>query len=252
MMPLEELVMMPLENTYISFLQKNTCERVLSRRLYYYHLPGWIFVQTTLLLSPTRLFDPLSTLTVDIKSIGPKTPKRRSGHYPPHVGSWVEKHWAQKTDRWDSPDIDVDNRTHWHIGFIQRILHSPAFFVLGTWAVVLMFRDYSRALGLVGLSRLRLVRLPFGMAVHVRLNVYIDNYKPPQRFCPTQMCADRQLDFEDFGWRSIYDIDPYEYCNAYENVPASMLSTSSWTVRKRPDFTNADSILEFSTCSEWS
>ena len=41
MMPLEELVMMPLENTYISFLQKNTCERVLSRRLYYYHLPGW-------------------------------------------------------------------------------------------------------------------------------------------------------------------------------------------------------------------
>ena len=41
MMPLEELVMMPLENTYISFLQKNTCERVLSRRLYYYRLPGW-------------------------------------------------------------------------------------------------------------------------------------------------------------------------------------------------------------------
>ena len=179
------------ENTYISFLQKNTCELsqqcdrvLLSRRLYYYHLPGWIFVQTTLLLSPTRLFDPLSTLTVDIKSIGPKTPKRRSrhypphvgswvetlgskdrqmgqsrhkrkwlrvlgqvgpkdgldttlrtlavgsksiglkrpkkrsGHYPPHVGSWVEKHWAQKTDRWDSPDIDVDNRTQWHIGFI--------------------------------------------------------------------------------------------------------------------------------------
>ena len=34
-MRLEELVMMPLENTYISFLQKNTCERV--------------FVQTTLL-----------------------------------------------------------------------------------------------------------------------------------------------------------------------------------------------------------
>ena len=32
MMPLEGLVMMPLENTYISFLQKNTCERVLSRR----------------------------------------------------------------------------------------------------------------------------------------------------------------------------------------------------------------------------
>ena len=85
-MPLGELVMMP-ENTYISFLQKNTCERVLSRRLYYYHLPGWIFVQTTLLLSPTRLFDPLSALTVGIKSIGPKTPKRRSRHYPPHVGS---------------------------------------------------------------------------------------------------------------------------------------------------------------------
>ena len=41
MMPLEELVMMPLENTYISFLQKNTYERVLSRRLYYYRLPGW-------------------------------------------------------------------------------------------------------------------------------------------------------------------------------------------------------------------
>ena len=41
MMPLEELVMMPLENTYISFLQKNTCERALSRRLYYYRLPSW-------------------------------------------------------------------------------------------------------------------------------------------------------------------------------------------------------------------
>ena len=27
MMPLEELVMVPLENTYISFLQTNTCER---------------------------------------------------------------------------------------------------------------------------------------------------------------------------------------------------------------------------------
>ena len=116
-MPLGELVMMP-ENTYISFLQKNTCERVLSRRLYYYHLPGWLFVHTTLLLSPTRLFDPLSALTVGIKSTGPKRPKRRSRHYPPHVGSWVEKHWAQKTDRWDSPDIDVDNRTQWHIGFI--------------------------------------------------------------------------------------------------------------------------------------
>ena len=36
-MRLEELVMMPLENTYISFLQKNTCEQV--------------FVQTTLLFS---------------------------------------------------------------------------------------------------------------------------------------------------------------------------------------------------------
>ena len=43
MMPLEELVMMPLENTYISFLQKNTYERVLSRRLYYYRLPGCSF-----------------------------------------------------------------------------------------------------------------------------------------------------------------------------------------------------------------
>ena len=31
-----------------------------------------------------------------------------------------------------------------------------------------MFRDYSRELGLVRLSGLRLVRLPFGMAVHVR------------------------------------------------------------------------------------
>ena len=41
MMPLEELVMMQLENTYISFLQKNTYERVV--------------VQKTLLLSPTRL-----------------------------------------------------------------------------------------------------------------------------------------------------------------------------------------------------
>ena len=44
-MRLEELVMMPLENTYISFLQKNTCERV--------------FVQTTLLffcVERTRLY----------------------------------------------------------------------------------------------------------------------------------------------------------------------------------------------------
>ena len=32
-----------------------------------------------------------------------------------------------------------------------------------------MTRDYSRELGLVGLSGLRLVRLPFGMAVHVRV-----------------------------------------------------------------------------------
>ena len=47
-------------------------------------------------------------------------------------------------------------------------MHAPAFVVLGTWALVLMFRDYSRELGLVGLSGLRLVRLPFGMAVHVR------------------------------------------------------------------------------------
>ena len=48
-------------------------------------------------------------------------------------------------------------------------MHAPAFVVLGTWALVLMFRDYSRELGLVGLSGLRLVRLPFGMAVHVRV-----------------------------------------------------------------------------------
>ena len=60
-------------------------------------------------------------------------------------------------------------------------MHAPAFVVLGTWALVLMFRDYSRALGLVGLSRLRLVRLPFGMAVHVRFSLLIcGSAKPPK------------------------------------------------------------------------
>ena len=58
-------------------------------------------------------------------------------------------------------------------------MHAPAFVVLGTWPVVLMFRDYSRELGLVGLSGLRLVRLPFGVAVHVRpprdMLIYIYN-----------------------------------------------------------------------------
>ena len=54
MMPLEELVMMPLENTYISFLQKNTCERVLSRRLYYYHLPGWDLCIRSILMTFAR------------------------------------------------------------------------------------------------------------------------------------------------------------------------------------------------------
>ena len=57
-------------------------------------------------------------------------------------------------------------------------MHAPAFVVLGTWALVLMFRDHSRELGLVGLSGLRLVRLPFGMmAVHVRR-------KPPRASGP--------------------------------------------------------------------
>ena len=58
----------------------------------------------------------------------------------------------------------VDRKT----GFPDPSPHTPGLVVLETWAVVLMFRDYSRALGLVGLSRLRLVRLPFGMAVHAR------------------------------------------------------------------------------------
>ena len=49
-MRLEELVMMPLENTYISFLQTNTCERALSRRPYCYRLPGWdLFIRSTLM-----------------------------------------------------------------------------------------------------------------------------------------------------------------------------------------------------------
>ena len=82
-----------------------------------------------------------------VEGVGPGRPKRRSRHDPKHVGSWVEKHWVQKTDRLGSPDINVDNRVKWHIVFIEIMLHAPAFVVLGTWALVLMFRDYSRELG---------------------------------------------------------------------------------------------------------
>ena len=45
-----------------------------------------------------------------VEGVGPGRPKRRSRHYPPHVGSWVEKHWAQKTGRLGGPDINVDKR----------------------------------------------------------------------------------------------------------------------------------------------
>ena len=40
MMPLEELVMVPLENTYIISCRKTRVSGYLFRRLYYYHLPG--------------------------------------------------------------------------------------------------------------------------------------------------------------------------------------------------------------------
>ena len=65
-----------------------------------------------------------------VEGVGPGRPKRRSRHYPPHVGSWVEKHWAQKTDRLGNPDINVDNRVQWHIGFIEVIycMRLPSLF----------------------------------------------------------------------------------------------------------------------------
>ena len=94
---------------------------------------------------------------------------RKTVYSTPSPRWQLGSHWAPKTDRPGTVQtINVMGLVDRKTGFPDPSPHTPALVVLGTWAVVLMFRDYSRALGLVGLSRLRLVRLPFGMAVHVR------------------------------------------------------------------------------------
>ena len=60
-----------------------------------------------------------------------------------------------------------------------------------------MFRDYSRELGLVGLSGLRLVRLPFGMAVHVRVGcVKLNSHDG--RISRIDICTQHTLCFIEF------------------------------------------------------
>ena len=102
-------------------------------------------------------------------SIGLGQLDRKTVYSTPSPRWQLRSHWAQKTDRPGTVQtINVMGLIDRKTVFPDPSPHTPAFVVLGTWAVVLMFRDYSRALGLVGLSRLRLVRLPFGMEVHVR------------------------------------------------------------------------------------
>ena len=95
------------------------------------------------------------------------------------------------------------------------MLHAPAFVVLGTWALVLMFRDYSRELGLVGLSGLRLVRLPFGMAVHVRawgILLYVDSRSQNARIVDSlnTFCFLQKLPAS--AWGCLPDLPISVYC----------------------------------------
>ena len=100
--------------------------------------------------------------------LGTLGPKNRLDHPLSALAVGIERIGLKRQPGWTVQTINVDGPYRQKkTGFTYPSPQTPAFVVLGTWPVVLMFRDYSRALGLVGLSRLRLVRLPFGMPVHV-------------------------------------------------------------------------------------